>query len=270
MRFTKLRPVVSMSRTVSSAVLSAALLSACGALPEIRYVAKSTIQKQDQQQEQQQEKQQKQQKQQEQEKTASTEEVNSVDNIPSEQTQRKAVDTVAVSSNPYLTSRRWVSSHSEQDFKRAVTALQQQDWARAEALLKRLIEASPRLSGPYVNLSIVYRKTGREEEAQKVLQQAIQANGKNLTAYNELAILQRQLGLFEAAEKTYKQALDVWPDDAESHRNLGILYELYMGKFERALYHYEKSQSLTVADDKQLAGWIFDLKRRLKEVADRG
>ncbi|BFM17702.1 hypothetical protein R50073_38850 [Maricurvus nonylphenolicus] len=247
MRSIKLRPVVCL--------LSAVLLSGCGALPEIRYVSKSKAQPQAQTQEQQSE------------TKESVKAVDSADRIPPEQTQDK-VAAVPASPNPYLTSRRWVSGHAEQDFKLAIAALKQQDWPRAEALLTQLIEDNRKLSGPYVNLSIVYRKTGREDKALGVLQQAIEANSKNLTAYNELAILQRQLGLFEAAEKTYKQALAVWPDNAESHRNLGILYELYMGKFERALYHYEKSQSLTLADDKQLAGWIFDLKRRLQEVAN--
>ncbi len=183
--------------------------------------------------------------------------------------REESSDAVDVSvPNPYLQSRRRVSSSTENIFQQSVLAMQQKNWNVAESKLIHLVEHNPGLSGPLLNLGLVYRATDRLPLAVKTIQTAIDANPKNLDAYNQLAIIKREQGLFIEAESLYLQALRIWPQHATSHRNLGILYELYMGKFERALYHYEKCQLLMPEADKQLAGWIFDLKRRLQQVAN--
>ena len=45
-------------------------------------------------------------------------------------------------------------------------------------------------------------------------------------------------GRFSEAEQSYTKALAVWQHDADTHRNLGILYELYMGRLLEAQQHY--------------------------------
>jgi Flp pilus assembly protein TadD len=85
----------------------------------------------------------------------------------------------------------------------------------------------------------------------------------NLDAYNQLAILQREQGRFNEAEANYQKALTIWPFHAESHRNIGILYDLYLGKNAEALAHFEAYQQLRGDGDKQVTGWIADLQRRL-------
>ena len=105
------------------------------------------------------------------------------------------------------------------------------------------------------------------EQAQQAFAQAIAANGKNLDAYNQLAVVKREQGDFAGAEGLYLQALEVWPQHAASHRNIGILYDLYLGQFDKALLHFESYQQLQQEPDRQIAGWIIDLKRRLQNVA---
>ncbi len=174
---------------------------------------------------------------------------------------------VASTPNPYLANPVSAPRQAQALFAQALTALQGQQWQKAEVLLQELTVEHPQLSGPWLNLGIVYRRTDRLEQAQQAFAQAIAANGKNLDAYNQLAVVKREQGDFAGAEGLYLQALEVWPQHAASHRNIGILYDLYLGQFDKALLHFESYQQLQQEPDRQIAGWIIDLKRRLQNVA---
>lgn len=89
-------------------------------------------------------------------------------------------------------------------------------------------------------------------------------NSNNIYALNQLAILARHQCEFSKAETHWLQAIKLWPNYPSAHYNLGILYELYTGKLELALQHYQTYQSLIDEPDKRVALWIADLKRRLQ------
>ena len=103
------------------------------------------------------------------------------------------------------------------------------------------------------------------DKADQAFTRAIAVNANNLAAYNQLAIMKREAGQFSAAEALYQQALRVWPFHPESHKNLGILYDLYLGKGALALQHYQAYQQLLAEPDRQVNGWIIDLERRLAQ-----
>ena len=86
----------------------------------------------------------------------------------------------------------------------------------------------------------------------------------NLDAYNRLAILKRERGDFAAAETFYLNSLAKWPDNAEAHCNLGILYDLYMGLWPKALAEYQKCADLAEEPNRQHRGWIIDIERRIQ------
>lgn len=167
-----------------------------------------------------------------------------------------------VTPNPYSQNVPSVSRVVQQQFNEAVAAIEQKDWTQAERLLLRLTREQPKLSGAHLNLGLVYRGLKDDVKAQEAFARAIASNSNNLDAYNQLAILKRHAGEFAAAEQLYQQALAVWPYHAGSHRNLGILYDLYMGKEQQALQHYRAYLEL-VGEDRQLDSWIADLERRL-------
>ena len=75
-------------------------------------------------------------------------------------------------------------------------------------------------------------------------------------------MLLRRQGKFGEAEAAYLKAVTASPDYALAHYNLGVLYELYLQRLDAALQHYERYQAVT-GEDKQVAKWIADLKRRL-------
>lgn len=168
-----------------------------------------------------------------------------------------------VTPNPYLQNKSSVSRQTQQNFTDATRAMRNKQWALAESLLQKVIAENSKLSGAYLNLGLVYRAQKEDKRAEQAFNDAIAANHTNLDAYNQLAILQREAGNFSGAEANYKKALGLWPFHPESHKNIAILYDLYMGKSAEALPHYEAYLQLLGGEDKQATSWIADLQRRL-------
>jgi len=168
-----------------------------------------------------------------------------------------------VTPNPYLQNKPSVSRQAQQHFTDATRAMRNKQWALAESLLQKVIAENNKLSGAYLNLGLVLRAQKEDKRAEQAFNDAIAANHTNLDAYNQLAILQREAGNFSGAETNYKKALSLWPFHPESHKNIAILYDLYMGKSAEALPHYEAYLQLLGGEDKQATSWIADLQRRL-------
>ena len=76
------------------------------------------------------------------------------------------------------------------------------------------------------------------------------------------AIYLREHGRFPEAEAQYLQALAVRENHADTHRNIGVLYDLYLGDRERALQHFYRYQALSDEDTRRVSGWIADLERQ--------
>ncbi len=160
-------------------------------------------------------------------------------------------------------------------FAKAQQHMKSRQWQQAAQDLLWLTANYPDLSGPYVNLAIVYEQQTLFEEAENYYKKAIEVNAVNLDAYNAYAILLRKQGRFNDAETYYLKALKIWPKDANSHKNIGILYELYMGRFNEALQHYKDYLSLQNSDAergtpeakqyRKTKGWIIDLERRIDQ-----
>ncbi|HEX7035145.1 MAG TPA: tetratricopeptide repeat protein [Pseudomonadales bacterium] len=148
-------------------------------------------------------------------------------------------------------------------FERAVARLVEGRLAEAEALLLEVTEDQPELAGPWVNLAQVYQAQGREDEAIAALEQAVLANPGNCAAHTELGVLLRRRGEFDGAEAHYLACLERHPDYPAAQLNLGILYDLYLGRWDRALEAYRRYQSLVDEPDKRVHAWVVDLERRL-------
>lgn len=168
-----------------------------------------------------------------------------------------------ITPNPYLQNKPAINNAAAQQFSNATRAMRNKEWAQAEALLQQIVAQHKNFSGAWLNLGLVYHAQKDNKRAEQAFIQAISANHLNLDAYNQLAILQREQGRFNEAEINYKKALTVWPFHAESHKNIGILYDLYLGKNAEALAHFEAYRQLRGDNDKQVIGWIADLQRRL-------
>jgi Tfp pilus assembly protein PilF len=149
-------------------------------------------------------------------------------------------------------------------FDSALAAQREQHWDQAESQLKQLVEKYPQLSGPHLNLALLYAQTQRPQLAEAEFKQALQINPNNMATYNQYGIWLRGQSRIPEAEAIYLQAAERAPDYAETHLNLGILYDLYMGKLPQALAQYQRYLELNNDEKSPVRAWVADLQRRLK------
>jgi tetratricopeptide (TPR) repeat protein len=91
----------------------------------------------------------------------------------------------------------------------------------------------------------------------------LQRNPSSAVAAGELGLVNRQLGKFADAEQAYRHALELDPNAGRTHRNFGVLLDLYLQKPAEALREYQSSLELLGGEDKQISAWIAELKQRL-------
>ncbi len=150
-----------------------------------------------------------------------------------------------------------------QAYDRALAAMLGGDDTEAELELEHLILQHPDYPGPYVNLAIVYERSGRSEDAHEALARALAIDPAHAAANNQLGILRRTEGRFAEAETAYQRAIEGDPGYVRAYYNLGVLLDLYLKRPAEALEHYERYQNLQTEPDETVARWIIDLRRRV-------
>jgi len=150
-----------------------------------------------------------------------------------------------------------------QEFAQAVQLLQAGDLANARPLLERLLTTAPAFAEPAINLGLLHARESRAAEAQAAFEEAVRRDPKAAAAHNGIAALHLAAGRFRDAEAHYRQSLAVAPEHALTHRNFAVLLDLYLRQPAEALRHFEAYLAMTGVPDKQVSGWIAELKRRV-------
>jgi len=154
-----------------------------------------------------------------------------------------------------------VTARGKADFDRAVGFMRSGNNTEAELEFKQVALQFPQLSAPYVNLGILYRKSGRLEQSEDALKTAVERNDGSAVAWTELGATQRLRGEFPNAAASYEKAIADDPNFAPAYRNLGVVSDLYLGDPERALTAFEHYKELT-NEEKPVSGWIAELRAR--------
>jgi tetratricopeptide (TPR) repeat protein len=154
-----------------------------------------------------------------------------------------------------------VTARGKADFDRAVGFMRSGNNTEAELEFKQVALQFPQLSAPYVNLGILYRKTGRLDQSEAALKTAVEHNDGSAVAWTELGATQRLRGEFPDAAASYEKAITADPNFAPAYRNLGVVSDLYLGDPERALTAFERYKELT-GEEKPVSGWIAELRAR--------
>ncbi len=150
-------------------------------------------------------------------------------------------------------------------FSEAITQMKQGKSTAAESIFIQLTTEYPTLSGPFLNLGILYLKEDKIEAATKMLQHVLSLKPASAEAHDLLGVINREQGHFKEAEKEYLAAINADKNYAPAHLNLGILYDLYMGQLESALKEYKMYNQINTKKVKKVNQWIRDLQRRLKK-----
>ena len=132
----------------------------------------------------------------------------------------------------------------------------------AELELKELVIGYPQLTGPQLNLGLLYLHDSRLPEAEAAFKAALERSPTNAVAGNELGIVERKLGKFAEAEAAYQRTIAAEPNYAPAHLNLGVLYDLYLAQPQKALEEFERYIEIA-GENKQVAGWVVELRKRV-------
>ncbi len=170
------------------------------------------------------------------------------------------------STNPYLMSRNNVPDAASDAFEKALSSMNEGDIENAKEQFKSMTEMYPTLSGPYLNLALLYSNENNVDIAEEFFQKAIKENSNNVYALNQYGIFLREQGRFDESEARYLQALSVWPQFAEAKRNLAILYDLYLGELVLALQQYNEYQGIISEPDQEVMRWQRDITRTLESL----
>ena len=155
-----------------------------------------------------------------------------------------------------------MDDESLENFEHAVAMMNNNDYENAIELFEKVIEGSPGVTAPYVNIAMAYVKIDKLESAEKHLQTALAIFPDHPVVCNEYGLLLRKSGRFTEARDVYEKALKSYPEYLPVRRNLGILCDLYLNDQECALKQYEK-YSEAMPDDEQVKMWVADLRMRL-------
>jgi tetratricopeptide (TPR) repeat protein len=161
-----------------------------------------------------------------------------------------------------ITEVSTMDEESRRDFDRAVAMLKGQDYGRAIDLLGKVIERSPGVTAPYIDIAIAYQRIGKPERAEEHLRTALTLFPGHPVACNEYGLLHRKNGRFAEARAIYEKAIEGFPAYYPAHRNLGILCDLYLDDTACALRHYEIYEEAR-PEDQQVKLWIVNVRARL-------
>jgi len=149
-----------------------------------------------------------------------------------------------------------------EDFQRAVVLMQKDQEEQAIPVLEEIVQQSPGVTAPYINLAMAYRHADEFDRAEELLQVALELVPDHPVANNEYGLLLRQTGRFKEARDIYESTLQLFPEYLPVRRNLGILCELYLDDTACAVKQYTFYNQVN-PQDKTVALWIADLNLRL-------
>ncbi|GAC1304125.1 MAG: hypothetical protein NVS9B2_15350 [Steroidobacteraceae bacterium] len=155
-----------------------------------------------------------------------------------------------------------IPARAAQQYAQALQLVKSGRDTDAELEFKELTVGYPELTGPRLNLGLLYLRHARLAEAEATFKAALERSPANAVADNELGIVERKLGKFAEAESAYQRAIGVEPNYAPAHLNLGVLYDLYLAQPQKALVEFERYIEIA-GENKQVAGWVVELRKRV-------
>ncbi|MDP2546860.1 tetratricopeptide repeat protein [Oceanobacter sp. 4_MG-2023] len=148
-------------------------------------------------------------------------------------------------------------------FKHGLLLLKSQRYDQALKHWTIMSERTPDYPGVWVNLGLSQYQTEDFEGAKASIEQALTLDSEFCAAFQAMGPVARELGDFTLAEESYSKAIQCSAPNPDLHYNLGILYDLYMRQYGKALLQYRTAQQLNTEEDPLLNIWIQDLARRV-------
>ena len=155
-----------------------------------------------------------------------------------------------------------VNPEIREEFLQAVALMKDEQYADAIKLLKAVTGKTGKFSAPFINLGIAYARNNDLEKAEENLRKAIEISKFHPVANNELGLIYRKTGRYQEARQLYETLLGMFPDFLPVRKNLGVLCDIYIQDLQCAQTQYEeylKGQP----DDEKVKIWLADVRSRM-------
>ncbi len=141
------------------------------------------------------------------------------------------------------TPKKVVAQSIDQLLQQVNTAQAAEDYAKAEAIWRTIIDRDPKYAIAYNGLGNILYKQGKLTDAAVAYKQAIQLEPKFVIAYNGLGNVLNKQGQLEAAAVAYRQAIQLDPKFMIAYYNLGIVLSSQQ-KLDEAVKTYRQAIQL--------------------------
>lgn len=149
-------------------------------------------------------------------------------------------------------------------FNEAKSAFHADNSEAAITKLEALREIRPHYAIISSRLGFLFQQLNHKSQAVAAYRRALADDPGEPMALNNLALLYQDEGRFKESRKLLEAGLKWHPDSPSLHYNMAVLAELYLLNLPLALNHYQRYESLAEKPKPAVAGWIADLKRRIK------
>lgn len=126
------------------------------------------------------------------------------------------------------------------------------DLTRAQALLRKAVDDSPRSEAARLALSAALVRAGNHREAERCLRDGLALLPRSIPMWVSLGRVLRQRGKYDQAVKALDRARRIDPQDPQPALALGEIYERYQ-KWEVARSHYQAALTGGRKDQRVLA-----------------
>lgn len=167
-------------------------------------------------------------------------------------------------SNPYLQNPPMVTAEAAASFSDALALMREDKLDEASVVFESISENNHLLSGPAYNRAVIAYKQDDMKLTLKWLSISLERNAYNLDAKNLKANVYKKQAKFKEAEAEYLSIISMWGAYLPAYKNLGILYDMYMGKLALALEQYRLYEALSPEEDKKVTGWIAVISRKIE------
>ena len=141
---------------------------------------------------------------------------------------------------------------------KAVLAAETHREAEAEVLWLQLVQRDPSYVDGHVNLGLMYRRTGRLDDAEKHLRLALKAQPDHRGAHHNLGLVLMDRGGYDEAQAEFEFVCRVAPQDPQPHFCLGVLWQNRLD-FDRACEAYREALRLHPSHPGALNNLLFCL-----------
>lgn len=136
----------------------------------------------------------------------------------------------------------------------ALSAMRDEDYARAEKDLKILLTRRKNVAEPWVNYALCLYYQGKSDQLTSALRE-LETRFKDVPhAYNLQGLMAVKRGEFDVAESYYLKALKLDPEYANAWFNLAYLQDVYLQNIVKAVEHYDRYLKLR-PDDQETKAW---------------